>query len=128
MSQSTVLILLPETPYVNPSDGSPYDVTGDKQPAAAYYLGNRDLQTVQYSLSNCTANVLIEASLATEPAEDDWFNVFTLVANTNASSGTEPKLASDAVSFVNIEGNFVYLRAKLENLQSGLVDFIKVSY
>lgn len=128
MSQSTVLILLPQTAYDNPGDGSPYDVVGEKQPAAAYYLGNRDLQTVQYSLSKCTANVIIEASLATEPADSDWFSVYKLVANNDASEETDPKLASDANSFENIEGNFVYLRAKLEDFRNGSVNFIKVSY
>ena len=128
MSQSTILILLPETAYNNPGDGSAYDVTGEKQPAAAYYLGNRDLQTVQYSLSNCTGNIVVEASLASQPEESDWFNVFTLEANSNASDGTPTKLASDAVSFVNIEGNFVYLRAKILDFKNGVVDFVKVSY
>jgi len=128
MSQSTILILLPETAYDNPGDGSAYDVTGEKQPAAAYYLGNRDLQTVQYSLSNCTGNIVIEASLAADPEASDWFNVFTLEANSSALDNTPTKLASDAVSFVNIEGNFVYLRAKVLDFKSGVVNFVKVSY
>lgn len=46
MSQTTTLILLPETTYVNPGNSSPYTVTGNSYPAAAYYLGNKDLQTV----------------------------------------------------------------------------------
>ena len=77
MSQSTTLILLPETAYVNPGNGASYTVTGNSQPAAAYYLGNRDLQTVNTKLTNVTGNIVIEATLATTPTSTDWFNVYT---------------------------------------------------
>jgi hypothetical protein len=128
MSQSTTLILLPQTAYVNPGNGAPYTVTGNSQPAAAYYLGNRDLQTVQYSLTDCTGNIIIEASLASSPTNDDWFKVFALEANANAAANSEPLLASNARSYTNIEGNFVYIRAKVEDFEGGGVNFIKVSY
>ena len=58
MPQSTTLQLLSETAYINPGNGAPYTVTGNSQPAAAYYLGNRDLQTVNIKLTNCTGNIL----------------------------------------------------------------------
>ena len=128
MSQSTTLILLPQTAYVNPGNGAPYTVTGNSQPAAAYYLGNRDLQTVQYNLTDCTGNIIIEASLASSPTNDDWFKVFALEANANAAANSEPLLASNARSYTNIEGNFVYIRAKVEDFEGGGVNFIKVSY
>lgn len=128
MSQATTLILLPQTAYVNPGNGAPYTVTGNSQPAAAYYLGNRDLQTVQYSLTDCTGNIIIEASLASSPTNDDWFKVFSLEANANAVANSESQLASNAKSYTNIEGNFVYIRAKIEDFEGGGVNFIKVSY
>ena len=128
MTQSTTLILLPETAYVNPGNGAPYTVTGNSQPAAAYYLGNRDLQTVNYKLSNVTGNIVIEASLATTPASTDWFQVFNLEANANASSNTAPQIASNTASYTNIEGNFVYLRAKVEDFEGGTVEYVKLSY
>lgn len=128
MPQSTTLILLPETSYVNPGNGAPYTVTGNTQPAAAYYLGNRDLQTVNYKLSNVTGNIVIEASLATTPSSTDWFRVYELQANANAAANSEPKIASNASAYTNIEGNFVFLRAKVENFNGGTVEFIKLSY
>jgi len=128
MAQSTTLILLPETAYVNPGNGAPYTVTGNSQPAAAYYLGNRDLQTVNYKLSNVTGNIVIEASLATTPTSTDWFQVFNLEANANASSNTAPQIASNTASYTNIEGNFVYLRAKVEDFVGGTVEYVKLSY
>ena len=128
MPQSTTLILLPQTTYLNPGNGAPYTVTGNSQPAAAYYLGNRDLQTVNINLSNCTGNIVIQASLATTPSNNDWFKVYELVANANATPNSAPQLASNASVYTNIEGNFVYLRAKIEDFQGGAVNFVKLSY
>lgn len=128
MSQTTTLILLPQTVYLNPGNGSGYTVTGNTQPAAAYYLGNRDLQTVNLSLTNVTGNIVIEASLSTQPENNDWFKVYELSANTNAPSNTAPKIASNAKLYTNIEGNFVYLRAKVDNFKGGTINFAKLSY
>ena len=113
---------------MNPGNGAPYTVTGNSQPAAAYYLGNRDLQTVNYKLSNVTGNIVIEASLATTPTSTDWFQVFNLEANANASSNTAPQIASNTASYTNIEGNFVYLRAKVEDFVGGTVEYVKLGY
>lgn len=128
MSQATTLILLPQTAYVNPGNSQPYTVTGNSQPAAAYYMGNRDLQTVNINLTGCTGNITIEASLATTPSSNDWFKVYELVANANAASNSAPQLASNASIYTNIEGNFVYLRAKVIGFNGGAVNFVKLSY
>lgn len=128
MSQATTLILLPETSYVNPGNGASYTVTGNSQPAAAYYLGNRDLQTVNTKLTNCTGNIVVEASLATTPGSTDWFQVYQLTANANAAPNSAPQIASNASVYTNIEGNFVYLRAKIVDFAGGTVQFVKLSY
>ena len=128
MSQTTTLILLPQTAYKNPGNGAGYTVIGNTQPAAAYYLGNKDLQTVNLSLSSVTGNIVIEASLATTPLSTDWFKVYELEANIDAPANSAPKLASNSASYTNIEGNFVYLRAKVDKLSNGVVNFVKLSY
>jgi hypothetical protein len=117
MSQVTTLILLPQTVYQNPGNGAPYTVVGNTQPAAAYYLGNQDLQTVNYGLSNCTGNIVIEATLASSPTDTDWFRVYEFEAVTANTS-----------AYTNIDGNFVYIRAKLEDFSNGVVNYIKISY
>ena len=71
MPQSTTLQLLPETVYINPGNGAPYTVTGNSQPAAAYYLGNRDLQTVNTKLTNCTGNIVIDLRAINRRALDN---------------------------------------------------------
>jgi hypothetical protein len=128
MSQATTLILLPEISYFNPGNGAPYTVTGNSQPAAAYYLGNRDLQTVNVKLTNVTGNIVIEASLASTPTSTEWFRVYELEANANATANSAPQVASNASIYTNIEGNFVYMRAKVEDFDGGTVQFVKLSY
>jgi hypothetical protein len=128
MSQTTTLILLPQTSYLNPGNGASYTVVGNTQPAAAYYLGNKDLQTVNISLTNVTGNIVIEASLATAPSNTDWFKVYELVANANAASNSAPKIASNSASYTNVEGNFVYMRAKVTDFKGGTINFTKLSY
>ena len=128
MSQVTTLILLPQTVYQNPGNGAPYTVTGNTQPAAAYYLGNRDLQTVNLGLTNCSGNIVIEATLASNPVDSDWFRVYELEANANAASNSAPQIASNAKVYANIEGNFVYMRAKIEDFNGGIVNYVKLSY
>ena len=128
MANSTTLILLPQTVYSSPGNGAPYNVAGNAEPAAAYYLGNRDLQTVNLSLTECTGNIIIEATLATSPQEIDWFSVFELDANANAASNSAPQLASNASMYTNIDGNFVFMRATVVDFQGGAVNYIKLSY
>jgi len=119
MSQSTTLILLPQTVYVNPGNGAPYTVTGETQPAAAYYLGNNDLQTVAAKLTNVTGNLVIEATLATAPTNDDWFSVYEVIANNSDPADSPSKIASSASLYTNITGNFVYMRAKIKDFTNG---------
>lgn len=128
MPQSTTLILFPETAYDGGGTANVYTLTGESKPAAAYYLGNRDLQTVNMKMSEVTANIVIQATLATTPSEIDWFDVFQLTANWQAPSNTEPNLNSNISMYTNIEGNFVYMRAKIEDFAHGVVQFVKLSY
>ena len=78
MSQTTTLILLPQTTWGGnyyPQITS-YDVIGVKRPAASYYLGNKDLQTVNINLAGVTGNIFIQATLETDTSEIDWLNVY----------------------------------------------------
>jgi hypothetical protein len=122
MPQSTILILLPETQYNNNGTNQPYDVTGNTVQAAAYYLGNQDLQTVSYSFTEVTGNLVIEASLAQVPGDGDWFKVYEISANNSSN------VNANVNSYTNVSGNFVQMRAKIKDFEHGIVNFVKVSY
>jgi hypothetical protein len=118
MSQSTTLILFPQTTYDGGGTANVYSLTGNAVPAAAYYLGNQDLQTVNLKTTDFTGNIVIEATLSANKSTDEYFEVYRLddCANSNLSM------------YTNIDGNFVYIRAKIEDFAYGVVNFIKVSY
>lgn len=127
-SQATTLVLLSQTTFANVGNVSSYTVTGNRAPAAAYFLGNRDLQTVALSTAGVSGNIFIEASLSTDPTANDWFDVYSLEANANAPNTSPSKIASTTSLGINIEGNFVWIRAKVEDFRSGIIQYIKLSY
>ena len=122
MGQSTVLQLLPQTVYNNNGTSQPYTVTGNTVQAAAYYLGNQDLQTLSFNFTDVTGNLVIEASLANPPAVGDWFKVYEISANNQAN------VNANLNSYTNITGNFVNMRAKIVDFNNGTVQFVKISY
>lgn len=129
MSQTTTLILLPQTTWNgNISVVPTYDVVGEKRQAASYYVGTKDLQTVNINLAGVTGNILIQATLATAPVDNDWFDVYKIEANTGYPANTEPNIAAFTNEAVNIRGNFVWMRAKIEDFSGGVVQYIKLSY
>ena len=122
MSQSAILILLPQTTYDNNGTAEPYDVTGNSVQAAAYHLGNADLQTVTYNFTDVTGNLVIEGTLASTPVASDWFKLYEKNANNQAN------LNANVNSYQNISGNFTYMRAKINDFGNGTVQHVKVSY
>ena len=116
MAQATVQLLFPQTSF----HGSNYLIRGEKKPAAAYYLGNADLQTVTWNLTNVTGSLVIQASLATDPVltdDNDWFTVYSLACSSLTESG-----------YANVNGNYVWLRAKISSFTQGVIQNVKVSY
>ena len=112
MAQATTVILLPQTSFTGINS-----IVGTPRPAAAYYLGNQDLQTLSWTLTSFSGLIIVQASLAETQTEDDWFVVFTLPCSDTTST-----------SFSNLLGNFVHLRVKVNNFNKGTIQNIKVSY
>ena len=105
--------------------GTNHNLTGDAKRADGYYGRTDGIHTVQVTVNNFTGSFGIQGTLATEPTEDDWFDI-NLNANQNVSSAS-PQItfpvnpidpsgdigdsATQAFTFV---GNFVWLRAILD--------------
>lgn len=113
MAQTTSIILLPQTPYANASP----NVYGDKREAAGYYMANKNLQTITWNLTNVTGTLLIQGSLATNPTDDDWFAAYSVPCNSLTQ-----------ISYHNLQGNFVWVRAIMLNFTQGVVQYVKMSY
>jgi hypothetical protein len=116
MSQATTQILLPRTSYTGVST-----ITGTPVPAASYYLSSQNLQTLTWNLVLFLGIIKVQATLVDAPTEDDWFTVYTI------DSATIP-VALTQVSYYNIQGNFVWMRAKIEQFVAGDILNVKVSY
>lgn len=112
---------------------SSYNVIGERQPAAAYYLGNKDLQTINISTTGFTGKVIVEASLFSDPSSEaaepsNWFEVYRLTANAMGANGSPETTNSTTDMGVNIQGCYVWLRARLQDFSGGSVNWVKVSY
>lgn len=122
--KTTTLQLLPTTSYGTPSgnyDGSSQDWSGDPQQAANYYGGFGGLQTIAFYLNGFQGRIKIEATLESAATEDNqWFLVYqtdytdSTVGNTNFST--------------NITGNFVWIRANVEEFTAGTISKVYMSY
>lgn len=116
MAQTTTVVLIPQTSHPGPSN-APIGLIGDKQQAAAYYLANRDLQTITWHFSGSFSGTCkIQASLETDPGTDDWFDLY----NINVSSEKD--------GYHNQSGNFVWLRAVVGDWTQGTIQLITASY
>ena len=121
--RTTAVQLLSTTTYGTPSgnyDGSSQDWSGDRQQAAAYYGGYGDLQTIAFYFNGFQGTIKLEATLDSDPTLDsEWFVVSTVDASSTPSSTNLSR---------NITGNFVWIRANVENFSAGTITKVAMSY
>lgn len=125
MAQSTVVTLLPTTAH---SGSNPINIIGSKYPAAAYNMASSSLQTIIWNVganvrglspTYFVGNITIQASLATEPGVFDWFDVETLPIT---------QTATGQAGYMNISGNYVWVRVLVSNWTAGSIQSITLSY
>lgn len=93
-------------------------ITSDKEPAAGYYQLDNALHTIVATFVNWSGLLEIQATLALDPAETDWFTVITY--------GDDSSDYDSSVS-QNITGNFVWFRA-VTNTAEGEITLIQYSF
>jgi len=111
MSQTTTIEIFPQTPF------NSTNLVSDRVPAAGYYISKKDFQTFTWNLTDVTGLFTLQATLVEVPEEADWFTVHTI----ECSNTTE-------INYVNIRGNFVWLRAEMNSFSTGVIQYVKVSY
>lgn len=103
-----------------PTTGSQINLTGEKQKGAGYSNWSGTSHTVSVTCTNFVGRIYLEASLATDPAETDWFGIpfngtLTYVQyplNPFRPTGTiQGDTGSSSFEFV---GNYVWVRARLD--------------
>ena len=103
-----------------PTTGSQINVTGEKQKGAGYSNWSGTLHTVSVTCTNFVGRIYLEASLATDPTDTDWFGIpfnqslsyaewplnrFHPTGSIQGDTGTT------SFEFV---GNYVWVRARLD--------------
>jgi hypothetical protein len=100
-------------------DGSSLDFYSDAVPAANYYGGQGSLQTIFYRLTGFSGIITIEATLNDSQDSALWFDVNEYDAASSAVTDYHPG---------NVVGNFVWLRARVEQFDSGEIQSVTVAY
>jgi hypothetical protein len=106
--------------------------------AANYYGINNALQTVVFKLTDFVGTVTLQASLATQPAENDWFSVNLLsnkysvdttgLATQTPKSSISSNLGISTTEIYNFEGNYLWLRGRITAFTAGTVNGITINY
>jgi hypothetical protein len=104
-------------------------IAGDKSKAAGYHNINSGIQTFEFSFSEWAGLLEIQATLALDPNENDWFRLnLTDPANShNNIVFDRDSTAHNSLIYANCLGNFIWIRAKITT-DSGTVNYIRYNY
>lgn len=81
--------------------------TSQRSKGDGYFGGSDGFHTVSYTTSRYFhGTVTMQATLASEPTESDWFNVY----GTTSTYVTMDMRDTDTVDIYNFVGNFVWVR------------------
>ena len=112
MSSSETIL----TQQTHPGDSTVETITGDKYKGDGYYGRSDGLHTVQYTFDGLTGTITIQATLATDPAATDWFDVHSYTA-----------AAETASKITSFTGNYVWVRAVV-TYTDGTINSIKLNH
>ena len=98
--------------------------TSDRVKGDGYFGGSDGFHTVMYTATpEFVGTVTMQASLASEPAEADWFNV---VATTSTYTVMNTRTTS-TVDVYNFTGKFVWVRGYIA-IEQGAVSSVRYNH
>jgi hypothetical protein len=118
MAQSETIL----SAQTHPGDSTTETVTGEKFKGDGYYGRSDGFHTVQYTLEGFVGTIDIQATLAVDPADADWFTIYTQaypVANDEGTTGS---------FMTNFTGNYVWVRAYVNNWTDGTINSIQLNH
>jgi hypothetical protein len=109
---------------VQSSTGSNMNVTTNKVEGDNYYGYSDGLHTFAIKYNAFKGRIIVQATLELTPAETDWFNVQVPGGISISTGGYKqfPQTGTDGFTGVegyNIQGNFAWLRVKLDRSYLG---------
>ena len=103
-------------------DSSIQSVTGEKYKGDGYYGRSDGFHTVQYTINGFIGVLNIQATLAIDPEEADWFTIYTQAYPTSNDEGTTGTFVT------NFTGNYVWVRATVTDWTDGTVTSVKLNH
>ena len=109
---------------MNSSTGSTMNLTTDKVEGDSYYGYTDGLHTIAVSYNAYKGRVYIQGTLALEPTDSDYFDIQVQGGLPASQGGYKQFPASGTDGFTGveaytIEGNFTYLRVKMDRSYLG---------
>lgn len=104
------------------SDSTPQVLVGNKFQGDGYYGRSDGLHTVQYSVNGFLGTINLQGSLAINPSDEDWFTVYS---ETHTIDNDEGFTGSKIINFT---GNYVWIRAFINNWTDGTIISIKLNH
>jgi hypothetical protein len=114
--------LIPNTTFgtaVGNYDGIATTFTGDPEKAAAYYSKDKSVQTISWYLSGFVGIIKIEATLDDDQNSTNYFTIQEL------GDGVAALTEND---YVNLEGNYTWIRVRIESFTAGVIEKISMGY
>jgi hypothetical protein len=108
----------------HPGDSSVQQNISDKLKGDGYYGRSDGFHTVQYNLTGLLGSLVVQGTLASTPADEDWVTLpLTLheseISDDNSRNG----------SFIyNFTGNFVWVRINVYNWTDGTVKSVLLNH
>ena len=116
MNSETILSATP-----HPSDSSVQTVTGEKFRGDGYYGRSDGFHTVQYNITGFIGTIAIQATLAIDPVDADWFTVYTQAYPVVNDEGTTTSVIT------NFTGNYVWIRSVV-TYTDGTINSIELNH
>jgi hypothetical protein len=114
----TTLTVLSNVVHGTPSstyDGSSQDWVSTAVKGSDYYQGRGGVQTIGFDVDEFAGRIIIEATLDSDPDSAGWFDVLDFDDSTVQRSES-------------VIGNFVWIRARVRNFDSGTIASVTVNY
>ena len=133
MAQSETIL----TANTHDGDSTVQSITGEKFKGDGYYGRSDGFHTVQINLNGFLGNIELQATLAVNPAEADWFNVRLGSGQTIDTTGKFVSASTSKLEYTtnetsnksyNFTGNFVWVRIYVSNWTDGTVNSIQLNH
>jgi len=108
----------------HPGDSTVETITSEKFKGDGYYGRSDGLHTVQYTTDGFIGTIYMQGTLAVDPSDSDWFE---LPSTKQITEDLDNDTGNDAFIY-NFTGNYVWVRAVIENWTDGAVASILLNH